>query len=331
MSGLPRAADPLQDACGDTPNRVCRWVFERTDNGTLGVAADWLIGKPIQIAIVLLLAWVLRRAARRWTRRVVRRMLDPRQGVADQLDALGLGVAKRIVEPEADPRREARAATVASVCSGAATILISFVAFLVVLGIIGIQLAPLIAGAGIAGIAVAFGAQSLVRDWINGVFILIEDQFGIGDDVEIGTVSGVIEKVTLRTTVVRAGDGGVWYIPNGQINQVGNLSQVWSVAVVDVTVEYGSDIATTTALLDAAAAAVRADPVHADDMLADPQVLGVQALSPLGATLRVTVRTAPGRQWAVQRSLRQEIQSTLLANGIHLASTAPPAGGPPPA
>ncbi len=141
-----------------------------------------------------------------------------------------------------DPRRLARARSISTVVASTISVIIWVMALFVILGELGIDLAPLIAGAGIAGVALGFGAQSLVKDCLSGLFMLIEDQFGIGDVVDVGEAAGVVERVSLRATVLRSLDGTVWHVPNGEIVRVGNRSQLWSVAVIDVVVGYEADV-----------------------------------------------------------------------------------------
>ena len=131
-----------------------------------------------------------------------------------------------------------------------ATVLIWVIALFLVLGELGIDLAPLIAGAGIAGVALGFGAQNVVKDCLAGLFMLIEDQYGIGDVVDLGEAAGTVERITLRTTVLRGLDGTVWHVPNGEVVRVGNQSQLWSVAVVDVAVAYDADIAVASGIFE---------------------------------------------------------------------------------
>ena len=168
-------------------------------------------------------------------------------------------------------------------------------AVMLAVGRVGLDLGPLIAGAGIAGIALGFGAQSLVKDWISGLFMTLEDQYGVGDIIDVGEASGVVERITLRATVLRGVDGTVWHVPNGQIVRVGNRSQLWSVALLDVTVAYEADLGRATALLHDVATELCAREEYAGSVLEAPQVLGVEALGVDGVTLRLTSRWRPER------------------------------------
>jgi len=187
-----------------------------------------------------------------------------------------------------------------------------------IIGELGFDLGPFIAGAGIAGVALGFGAQSLVKDCIAGLFMLIEDQYGIGDIVDLGEAIGEVEEVTLRTTVLRGLDGTVWHVPNGEVQRVGNKSQLWSVALVDVDVAYDTDLDHTRELMLATANEVCGSEAWADDVLDEPVVLGVEALGADGITMRMIVTTTPGSQWALQRRLREALKATFDGAGIEI-------------
>jgi small conductance mechanosensitive channel len=189
-----------------------------------------------------------------------------------------------------------------------------------VLDTLGINLAPLIAGAGIVGLALGFGAQSLVRDFLSGMFMLMEDQFGVGDVVDAGVATGTVEGVSLRTTRLRDIDGVVWHIPNGTILRVGNKSQQWSRAVVDVPVTLEADAGVATDVIRDVAAGIWHDPDFASVILAEPSVLGVESLAPGRVVIRVVVRTQPQQQWRVERELRRRIKTALDGVGIALPS-----------
>ena len=189
---------------------------------------------------------------------------------------------------------------------------------------LGVDLAPLLAGAGIAGIAIGFGAQSLVRDWISGLFMTLEDQYGIGDVVDVGPASGVVERMTLRATVLRGVDGTVWHVPNGQILRVGNRSQLWSVAFLDVTVAAGSDLGRVTGVLRDAATDLCEREEFAPMVLEAPEVLGVEEMGLETVTLRLTVKVLPGSQYTIQRALREAIKAALDADVGGAATTNQP-------
>ncbi len=326
---LTRTVEPIDDglieACGDEPNFACRRVFEETDNTTLAGLADWLIDRPLMILLILVASWILVRIARRGVDRLVKRIVitDDRSNRRIMIPGLD-SVAKldtaedREREERVRLRESARAASISEVLRSTTTVLIWTIAAMLVLGELGVNLAPLIAGAGIAGVALGFGAQALVKDCISGLFMLLEDQYGIGDIVDLGEATGIVEEVALRTTVLRGVDGTVWHVPNGEVTRVGNKSQHWSTALIDVDVAYDADLGAVRELMQRTAEEVCAREDLADDILDAPQVLGVEALAADGITLRMTVTTAPGTQWTIQRRLREELKAAFDEAGIEI-------------
>jgi len=315
------AADPvddaLLDACGDDPNFVCRQVFEVTNNSTLAGIADWLIDRPLTIFLILTISWVLVRVARRAVDRTVKRIViadgrSTRRIMIPGLDNIaGLDAPEdREREERMHLRREARAASISEVLRSTTTVLIWSIAAMLVLGELGVNLAPLIAGAGIAGVALGFGAQALVKDCISGLFMLLEDQYGIGDIVDLGEATGIVEEVGLRTTVLRGIDGTVWHVPNGQVERVGNL--------IDIDVAYDADLSAVREVMQRTAEEVCARNHVRDHVLDAPQVLGVETLAADGITLRMTVTTAPGTQWTLQRELREALKVAFDAADIEI-------------
>jgi small conductance mechanosensitive channel len=312
------------EVCGPQTRRVCEWVWERTDGSAAAAsAADWLVGRPLAILGVLVGGWVLRWVVRRLVTRAVRRVLavapllpgqntfgDPRLDLA----AMPGG------PPAEEARRETRARAVSVAISSSLSGLVWVMVLIAVCGIVGLDLGPVIASAGLAGVALAFGAQSLVQDLLGGLFILLEDHFGIGDEVDLGDAVGVVERISLRETVLRGLDGTVWHVRNGEIERVGNHSQVWSAAVIDVEVVHGTDVPAASALMAGAAAAVAATAPWRDQVIGPPQVLGVQALSGDGLTLRLLMRTLAGSHFAVERALRERVAVAFGEAGVEFAA-----------
>jgi len=183
----------------------------------------------------------------------------------------------------------------------------------------------------LAGIAIGFGAQSLVRDFLSGFFILVEDQYGVGDRVNVSGAKGTVEEVTLRVTRMRADDGAVWFVPNGEIRKVANTSMGWQRALVDILLPLDVDVDRALTIMAEECEAMASDPAWAADIVERPQVLGVEAMSADGLTIRLTARTGPQRQDAFARALRARIASRLKAEGIPLAKppvvAAPTTGG----
>lgn len=313
----------LASACGTDPGWFCEQLFDLT-NGNRFVTE--LVDTLVAIAFIMLGAWVLALLARRYLGRVVARIVAPDQSAAGRHlrrleqraptivpDALGA-----IVSDAPDPRREARLSSISAVVGSTASVIIWTIALIMALGQTGVDLAPLIAGAGIAGVALGFGAQSLVKDCISGLFMLLEDQYGIGDVVDLDEAVGTVEKVSLRTTVLRGIDGTVWHVPNGEVNRVGNRSQLWSVALVDVDVAYDCDLAEARAVIIGCVERVCASEDWSEAIVEPPTLLGVEALGADGITIRVTVKTHPGAQWALQRALREALKAALDDAGIEI-------------
>jgi small conductance mechanosensitive channel len=190
------------------------------------------------------------------------------------------------------------------------------IATFMVLDQVGINLGPLIAGAGIVGVAIGFGSQSLVKDFLAGIFILVEDQFGVGDIVDLGEAVGVVEVVSLRTTRLRSVDGTVWHVPNGEIRRVGNKSQHWSRALLDIQVAYTTDIEEARGVIKQVAdAAWREEP---ELILEEPELWGVEKLGAHGIDIRLVVKTQPSKQWEISRLIRERLKAAFDERGIEI-------------
>jgi small conductance mechanosensitive channel len=292
----------------------CTAVENLTGSKWLAESANWLIAKPLTILLILLVAFVIRSIARRLIDRLTRvngggkvpTLLRPLKERAPQ--ALGTLLSER---------RAQRAKTIGSVFKSITSVLVYGIAFMMILAELGVNLAPVLASAGILGVAVGFGAQNVVKDFLSGVFMMLEDQYGVGDVVDVGEASGTVEAVGLRITTMRDLNGTVWYVRNGEILRVGNSSQGFAVAVVDVPIGYGADVEQATAIIGEVATAVTENAPVADDVLEPAQVLGVERVSAVeGIQLRLTVKVRPGRQWAVQRALRARIVAAFEDAGI---------------
>lgn len=301
--------DPCASGTG-----VCDWVLDRTGgNENAAKLADWFVGRPLAIIGILLVAWLVKAVARRAIRRGTRRiMLSP-----DSLTArIGMSGPDGVEQEIELARRKARANSIGAALAGVVTVIVWVIAIFAIASVLGVDLAPLLAGAGVAGIALGFGAQSLVRDCISGLFMLLEDQYGIGDQVDLGAASGTVEQVSMRTTVLRGADGTVWHIPNGEIRRVGNQSKLWSMAVLDVDIGSDADLDAARDHVLKAAVTLATDPKWSADVLEPPRLLGVESVRPEGVTIRLVVKSSPGRQWALQRALREAIKRELDSQGI---------------
>ena len=227
-------------------------------------------------------------------------------------------MAAAAVQPElvlTDERRKQRVRALGSVLRSAASVTIFSIAGLTILGDLGVNLAPLLASAGVVGIAVGFGAQSLVRDYLSGIFMLVEDQYGVGDVITVGDATGTVETVTLRITRLRSVNGTLWHIRNGAIEKVGNASQGWARAVLDFPVPYTADLATIRALLTGTTEGMWNEPAWRAVMIEKPEVWGAQQVDMTTVTMRVVVKTAPLRQWEVEREMRARVKAALDAAG----------------
>ena len=316
MNLLIAAASPahLRSACGQDPGWVCRHVLDATGNTTVAAAAGWVVGAPLRILFIIAGAIVLNRVARKAVKRALRGLQAG--AVGERIGALARVAPGSLLETtETSLRAEQRIEALAGILRSVISFVIGAVALFMVLGEVGINLAPLIAGAGIVGIALGFGSQSLVKDFLAGIFILIEDQFGVGDVVDLGEATGTVEAVSLRTSRLRAIDGTVWHVPNGEIRRVGNMSQHWARALLDIEVAYDADLATAREVIKQAA-----DELHQDEsaILEEPDIWGVENLGANGISLRLVVKTRPSEQWRVSRLLRERIKLALDAAGIEI-------------
>ncbi len=322
----------LIDACGLEPGAVCEAVWDATESERWAKIADWFIGKPLTILIILVVAFVVARVARRFVRRGVRRLVMT-QRVAGTWALERVGINSTTTATITDPRREGRAASIATVVASTVTVVVWTVASIMILGELNVDLAPLIAATGIVGIALGFGAQSLVKDCITGLFMLLEDQYGIGDEVDLGEAVGTVEQISLRTTVLRSPDGTLWHVPNGEVLRVGNRSQLWAVALIDVAIGIDADVERASQVLQDTVTRVSVDETIAADVLEPPELLGVENITATGVTLRLRIKTKPGAQYHIQRVLREAIKQTLDEEGIALAQPSPvppPPAAPPP-
>jgi small conductance mechanosensitive channel len=308
------ANDPgLVQACGPKGQQswLCSTTYHLTGNARAAEVAD-VLSKPLRIVLIFVVAWIAVRIAHVFVNRFVKHTSS---GV-ERLASIGSGFAFVDTQPMSDARRAQRAATVGAVLRSVIAILIWSIAVLTALDEFGVNLAPLLAGAGIAGIAIGFGAQSLVKDFVSGLFMLLEDQYGVGDTVDAGVASGIVEGISLRTTRLRDADGVVWHVPNGAIVRLGNKSQQWSRAIVDVALEYSADLDAATTAIQAAADDAVNDPELTPLVVDAPTVLGIESVAPGQMVVRVTVRTRPQQQAPVERALRARIRGALADAGI---------------
>jgi len=276
---------------------------------------DWFAGIPLRVVLIVVISALALAVLRHLVRSVTDRVA---QGTSGFPAALRRGESDEPATLLALARRAQRARTIGSVLRSTVTVVVGTIATILVLDALGVNIAPLLASAGIVGVAVGFGAQSLVRDTLTGLFMLMEDQYGVGDVVDVGPAAGTVEAVGLRVTKLRDADGTLWYVPNGSMVRVGNKTQGWSTAVVELEVDYFADLDQVQAVLRSAVARVAAEPELAADILGEPTVTGVEKLSSEAVTVQLRVRTAPARQWDVARHLRVAARAALQEAGVPL-------------
>jgi moderate conductance mechanosensitive channel len=313
------AEEPAADPCGvaDEASALCVGVFRATENVFLAKASDVLVVRPAKIIVVLVAAYVAQRLLRRLIARVTPAMRGEHEGRPDHHGGDRRPTAV-LSDGNSSLRRTQRAETIAALLRSVTSVAVWSVALLMVLSELGLDLGPLIAGAGIVGVALGFGSQHLVRDLVSGIFMLVEDQYGVGDIIDVGEATGTVESVSLRTTRLRDVNGTVWFVPNGEIARVGNKSQQWSRAVIDVAVAYDTDIPHATKVMKQTADTLWSEAVEEGTILEEPEVWGIEDLGADGIALRLVVKTAPNKQYTVARELRARIKKAFDRAGIEI-------------
>lgn len=227
-------------------------------------------------------------------------------------------IEQRVADQTSPLRTLQRTQTLAKVATSAGIVTTWCIAGIYALSELGFDLAPLLAGVGIVGLAVGFGAQNLVRDVVTGFFILLEDQFGIGDIVQVDSVGGKVETLTLRVTGLRDLDGTMHYIANGNIGVVSNRTKEWSRAVIDVGVGYGENLDHVRSVLERVAADAKAEPELGRRLHSAPEILGVESLGEYEVVIRMVAETKPGKQFDVAREIRARVKTAFDAEGIEV-------------
>ncbi len=316
LAASTQSPEQIRAACGEDPGFWCRETLKLTGDSTVAGLADRLIGTPLAIIMIFLGAIVVNRLVRRAVKGSLRSLSNG--GVSERF---GAAVRKRTPEAlletrETSLRAEQRIDALSGVLRSVASFVIFLIAGFMALDQMGINLGPLLAGAGILGVALGFGSQALVRDFLSGVFILVEDQYGVGDLVNLDNeTSGKVEAVSLRTTRLRSVDGTVWHVPNGEVRRVGNQSQHWSRALLDIEVAYDTDVARAREVLQQVADARWKQDRH---ILEQPEVWGVETLGASGIAIRIVVKTTPSEQYRISRVLREEIKAEFDRVGIEI-------------
>ncbi|SDB96895.1 small conductance mechanosensitive channel [Raineyella antarctica] len=279
------------------------------------------VNNAVVIVVTVLIAFIARGLLIRTIRRIERSVVAEAKGRRNRASEI-----LRRAADMSDERHQQRTHTMAGLLKNLVDIIIVVVVVMTILNVVGVPLGPLLASASIGGVAIGFGAQSLVKDYISGIFMVSEDQFGVGDWIQINDqVSGRVEEVGLRVTRVRAFSGVVWYIRNGDIVQLGNSSQGTSTAIIDVPIAVHGDSGHAISIIREVLAQMAGEPEWQQVLIADPVVLGVESIDPRQTKLRATADTLANQQWGFQREALNRIRTALHEAGIE-----PPTAYPPP-
>jgi small-conductance mechanosensitive channel len=319
-TGLVHVLGTLTGSCGDNPGIACRLTWDITHSVSAAQVVQIYLAGPasrvLRIAFVILLAMLVRTVANR----VINKITEGAATAALPATANGrMHRAAAAVHAAGMERREQRARALGSILRSGVSILVFGIAALTILGDLGVDLTPLLVSTTVLGVALGFGAQNLVRDYLSGILMLVEDHYGVGDTINVGDATGTVEAMSLLTTRLRDVNGVVWHIRNGTIESVGNESQGWSRAVIDYPVPYGEDLARIRLLMEEAAGSLYRERGWRKVMLEKPEVWGAQELSSQEVTMRIVAKTAPMRQWEVARELRARVKSALDAAGVKQA------------
>lgn len=284
-----------------------------------GTAFEWFVARPSAIIGIIVVGLLFRWFVHRLIDRIVRRASHG--SVPGILAKTKAGEFLSDLRPGVSERRKQRSMTMGALLKRITTGFILTVAILMILDQLRYNIAPLLASAGILGVAFGFGAQSLVKDFLSGIFMILEDQYGVGDSVDLGEASGTVEVVGLRVTRLRDVNGTVWYVRNGEILRVGNQSQNWARTVLDITVAYESDLDQVQQILKDVATELFEDENFKDVIIEPPEVWGVERFDKDGVVVRVVLKTAPLQQWLVARTMREHIKNRFDRAGIRIPTS----------
>ena len=320
-------------------SRIVDTATSSTTQNFWQVVGDWITKNAIIIILTILISfliwWLLVRLIRRVTNQAKNRLdLQERPG-----QARGVEGTQELTAVLMSQRREQRFEAISQLLRSITTFTIVTLALLIILGQLGVNMAPLLASAGVIGVALGFGAQTLVKDFLSGIFLVLEDQFGVGDVVDLGPATGTVEEVTLRVTRVRDMSGIVWYVRNGEILRVGNRSQGWTSAVVDVPVAYNEDLDRVRRIVEEVGAKMDADPQYDEILFGTPTYAGVESVSGDAVFVRVMAKAAPDKQMVAARAIREQLKLGFDEAGVRVPilqrqslppATPQPGGGNPP-
>lgn len=281
------------------------------------VLFDWLVIKPLEILAVIVISIIVRWISHRLINRFTSRPSKKLKFFSELKSTEYLAKLK----PETSERREQRSKAMATLLKSVASVVIGITAFAMILQILGLPIAPLLASAGVFGLAIGFGAQSVVKDVLSGIALILEDQYGVGDVIEVNQVTGTVESVGMRVTQIRDFAGTVWYIRNGEILQVGNQSQNWTQSVLEVTISKWANVDLAIELLKEVVNSIATDAAFEKDLLESPNVVGVDRFNADGVVLQIRFKTEPEAQWEVSRALRERIKTKFDEQHIALVTS----------
>jgi small-conductance mechanosensitive channel len=305
ITTVARPATSLGAACRPDPGIACRLVWDVTHNGTAAALTRVYLAGPVTVALRIVFVLALALVVRAVTHRMIKKV----SGHAAEVGADNSHVLFR-------ERRRQRAQALGSILRSATSVVIFGIAGIQVGYDLGLNLAPVLASAGVLGLAVGFGAQSLVKDYLSGIFMLVEDQYGVGDVIDSGYATGTVEAVSLRVTRLRDVNGVVWYVRNGTINRIGNESQGWARAVIDFPVGYQQNLPQVRQVMKEVATTMWEESRWRDVILEEPEVWGVESISSESIVMRLVAKTVPLGQWEVARELRERLKTALDASDV---------------
>ena len=294
----------------------------------LDIVNNSLVGIPLRIALIIAIAliaqvtllWLIRRLVRKASERAQRERLEHTRKVTRTAELSELLMSQRT---------EQRANAIGSLLKSVTSVTIWAIAVLTILPLLGIDIAPLLASAGVIGVALGFGAQTLVKDYLSGIFMIVEDQFGVGDVIDVGDVVGTVEEVALRYTRLRDLSGVVWYVRNGEILRVGNRSQGWTLAIVDIPVGYNENIDRVREIVDLVGVDMDEDPAYDDMLLSPPKFAGVESVSGEAVVIRIVAKAAPEKQVPLARAIRERVKTAFDRAGVTVPVMVRGIGGQP--
>lgn len=307
-----------EPGCASDAGTACALVWNSTQSAWLANNSDVLLVKPLRILMIIAICLLVRGLVNR----TIKKLVTPTE--KERAPAILRPLRERVPNLMADAdtrellgnRRRQRAQTIGSVLRSMVTWLVYAVMAMLVLAELNVNLGPLLASAGVVGLAIGFGAQALVKDILSGLFMIMEDQYGVGDVIDVGEATGTVEVVGLRVTTIRDMQGALWYVRNGEITRVSNQSQSWAKVVLDVPIQSSMDIDTASQAITTAATQLAEDPRWRESILEAPHPEGIVELSVDATVFRVSLKSTSNDQWALGRELRRRVFQALRALGV---------------